>query len=1223
MNNYLYLIRVSSYFQINSQGMQFLNDTYKISIFFLSVLYSCLPAISASLPDSLIKSTSVIRSFDANKVINNSPNYSILFDDSGLMYLGQEDKINIYNGFSWSSVHLKGEILLSRNEGNTIFFASDHTLGYLTADSSLKIEPRYLNSFLPERARKFNSTALKCAGKTVYFQSDSLLISYSSKEFKILDTAFSGAEIFNCRKNLLTLKPGNRIDVFKDTIKEKSIVFPGSPIVLILEHQEGYLIVNRDNKYIVTNDLFEVSYEWHDLPFSKPGIGVYLKSHEYFFADQNNILYLCDKTGKVLTRFNNPFDIPVSEITNIIQEPSGNIWILQDKAITRIEYPSSIGIVSSLPNNIGNIRDTKSFDNKIFIAATRGLYYIESPGNKIIQTSLANFCFKIIPTSQGLLALTNDKVFLINKMEKVEIYSGKMLDQSWNPVLNSLFVSEPGKIRILTLKNNRLIDTTSLIPPVTPIKILSIGVSLWISNGESLYEIKNNDSSDFKPIKHETPESTGITELFAWQHKLAILTDDKIFSYENDRFNFERAISNDLCSGEFLSLNEDNDGNILFLTRNSENNSLVWFGNQKENSFTKIILPSFISLTNPAFDYIGNDKLILSSGMQVYILDIKSYVTHARKFEVVLREILAGDQTLFKGISYDYFRVPLRTALNNIPFTRNTIRIELSSTNYVDNKVSYQYLLSGEDKIWSEWSSNSYIILSGLREGKYDLKIRCKDYLNETSEVTSLIFRINAPFYRSVWAYILYCFLGGIILFIGYKTYLFNLHKVRGANLLKKKNSNDPNHVPIIVNNVDPATISRKFDFFSNIDEEKGKDKARWDKYEMVTVLFSDIQGFTKIAESMNPELLIDELDRFFFHFDSVVEKYNIEKIKTIGDAYMAAGGIPKKSITNPIEVVLAALEMQNYMKQLKKTKIDIWDLRIGIHSGPVIAGIIGHKKRSFDIWGDTVNTASRMESTGEAGKVNISSETYKLVKDYFICEYRGRLPVKYKGNIDMYFVKGLRPELSINLAGVPNRKFFLKLQMLRLSDLEEILIAKLEAELNKNLYFHNYEYARHLFEYSQLLAKAANMDLEETLLLRTAALFLNIGFIGGYDNQENRSAEYARAILPDYNYTEKQIGIVSNLILSSKWPPEPQNMLEMALYDIKMEYIGRADFIRLYKLLFLEQNQYMRSVDVLEFKRAQLEIIKNYQFFTDSARRLREISLEEQLERIKNDDWK
>ncbi|MCK7533498.1 MAG: hypothetical protein MZV63_21930 [Marinilabiliales bacterium] len=155
-------------------------------------------------------------------------------------------------------------------------------------------------------------------------------------------------------------------------------------------------------------------------------------------------------------------------------------------------------------------------------------------------------------------------------------------------------------------------------------------------------------------------------------------------------------------------------------------------------------------------------------------------------------------------------------------------------------------------------------------------------------------------------------------------------------------------------------------------EEIMSKGKAAKTKYNFVTVLFSDIQGFTKIAEEMNPEVLIDELDRFFFHFDSLAEKYRIEKIKTIGDAYMCAGGIPERNRTNPVEVVLAALEMQKYMQFMKNdpanTAARFWDIRIGIHTGTVIAGVVGHKKITYDIWGDTVNTASRMESSGEPG---------------------------------------------------------------------------------------------------------------------------------------------------------------------------------------------------------------------------------------------------------------
>ncbi len=1205
--------------------MHFLNDTYKIKIFFLSLLFSCQLGKTAILPDSLLKSTAILRSFEPNKIINTSPNYSIVFDQSGIMFLGQEDKISIYNGFSWSYVHAKGEILVTINSQNIIFFSGENILGYLSPDSSLRFEIKSLNSLLPGKLGPFQRAIdIESIDKSVYFQTDSFLVLFNANEFKILEENFTGGKIFKCGQNLLTLMPGNRINLFRDDIKEKSIVFEGPKIKSILEHESGFLFVCEGNECFITNSSFRTISRWPLLNTSELDHFAYLDSGIYLFTGSNNSLLVCDKDGRIKPGFINASDIPRSDIVDIVQEASGNLWILQDKLLTRIEYPSSIGMISVLSSGNGFIRDVKAYDNKIFLGGTRGLFYLSSPGDNFIKTPVTDFCYRLIPTFHGLLAFTNDTIYLIHNSKCAPVYSGKILDQSWNPVAHMLFVSETNKIKILKLYGDHLLSSKDLFPPVNPLKIVSIDSALWITNGEDLYIYKDVNSISPQAIKIKTPDTDGIIELFNWKEKLHLLCGEKIYSYSDSAFIFERALSNDLCNGELLNIREDAFGNLWYLLRDADKNSVLWFGNNNETSFTKIVLPSSISLTNPSVDYIGDQKIILSAGMQIFILDLKAYVSKNRKFETIIKKIVLGDQVLYKGISYNFFRVPLRNALNNISYRQNDIRIELSSTSYHDNKVKYQYFLNksnDENKIWSEWSSNPFIELINLDEGRYTLQIRSKDYLNETSSVTNLIFRIEPPFYRTWLAYFIYFLAFGTIVFIAYKTYLLNLHKAYAKNSLKQEKSDSS------LNSIDKSNLessspeNKKFNFYSNI-EEKERDKTSWEKYKMVTVLFSDIQGFTKIAESMNPELLIDELDRFFFHFDSVVEKYNIEKIKTIGDAYMAAGGIPKKSIANPIEVVLAALEMQNYMHQLRKTKIDIWDLRIGIHSGPVIAGVIGHKKRSFDIWGDTVNTASRMETTGEAGKVNISGDTYTLIKDFFICEYRGKLPVKYKGNIDMYFVKGLRPELSINLVGLPNRKFFLKLQVLRLVDLEEFILAKLETELDKNLYFHNFEYSRHLYEYGGLLAKAADLDPEETMLTQTAALMLNTGYSGGYQNQENRSAEYARNILKEYNYSEKQITIISNLILSSKWPPEPKNMLEMVLYDIKMEYIGRADYVKLYKLLFLEQNHYLKSVDVNTFKKQQEEIIQKYQFFTESARRLREIMPEEQISRMREDDW-
>lgn len=190
--------------------------------------------------------------------------------------------------------------------------------------------------------------------------------------------------------------------------------------------------------------------------------------------------------------------------------------------------------------------------------------------------------------------------------------------------------------------------------------------------------------------------------------------------------------------------------------------------------------------------------------------------------------------------------------------------------------------------------------------------------------------------------------------------------------------------------------------------KKRGRTSARY--FDDVSVLFADFVGFSQIAEKLTPQQLVSELDTCFQAFDEIIAKYNLEKIKTIGDAYMVAGGLPNGGGSQLKDMINAARDMQAWLAHWNEHRAErnmpVFEARIGIHCGPVVAGVVGSKKFAFDIWGDTVNIASRIESAGEGGKINISGNVYEVVREYFPCHYRGKIPAKNKGEIDMYFVE-------------------------------------------------------------------------------------------------------------------------------------------------------------------------------------------------------------------------
>lgn len=192
--------------------------------------------------------------------------------------------------------------------------------------------------------------------------------------------------------------------------------------------------------------------------------------------------------------------------------------------------------------------------------------------------------------------------------------------------------------------------------------------------------------------------------------------------------------------------------------------------------------------------------------------------------------------------------------------------------------------------------------------------------------------------------------------------------------------------------------------------------------FDAATILFADFEGFTNLAERLEPKGLVDQLDQYFSALDQIAERHGLEMLKTIGDCYMCVGGLPEPNRCHVLDACLAALEMQDYMaklnRQRERMRLPHWELRIGIHTGPVMAGVVGRRKFVYDVWGDAVNIASRMESAGEAGRINVSEAVQARVKAFFEFEPRGCVGAKNKGRLNMFYLNRLKPELSRDAAG-------------------------------------------------------------------------------------------------------------------------------------------------------------------------------------------------------------
>ena len=316
----------------------------------------------------------------------------------------------------------------------------------------------------------------------------------------------------------------------------------------------------------------------------------------------------------------------------------------------------------------------------------------------------------------------------------------------------------------------------------------------------------------------------------------------------------------------------------------------------------------------------------------------------------------------------------------------------------------------------------------------------------------------------------------------------------------------------------------------------------------MATVLYIDIQGFKEIIAEDDSREKIDQLDQILLEFDTITKKHKIQKIRTVGDSYMCAGGVPIKNITNPIDVVLAAMEMKHYIEQMREKDGNevFWDFKLGIHTGPVTATVRGKKKISYDLTGEAVNISTRLASAGESGQIIVSDMTHVLVQGYFVCKFHSKIPAKYQGFLELHHVKKIKPAYSEDRKNglFPNKIFITRYLLRQFTDLQEVILDKLTKELSSFLYYHDVRHTIDVVNQAELIGIGEGVDDESILLLKTAALFHDVGHVIGYDNHEYFGTQIAQEMLPNYSYDKEQIETICNIIMATQMPPKPETLL-------------------------------------------------------------------------------
>lgn len=1013
-----------------------------------------------------------------------SQNWVITSNSEGFLFVGNGDGILMYDGRNWSKFLLNNSATPASfycDENDVIWVGAQSELGCFLPDNTSGYRYVSLTSLVNSKFREFGFVF------SVHKTRDGIYFRTSENIFRLVPQGMynipceRGSSVFELNRLLFLYEPtkgfstisGNkRLKVFCDLPEPMLIrrVIPlGRDSALIVDARSGLhtAVFDFSNRYAIRMQIKDMPSEINDFLIENEVFhAIRMKNGNFGFATMRNGTIVTDGEFKILYHLSREAGVMNETHSFLYEDRQHNLWIAMDNGLCKVNAQSPLCNFNDYQGVKGSVLDIVRCFNRIFVATWQGVFYENTDPDRTNREiflpikQIASQSWDLEPVTidnrNYILAATSDGIYLIDSTLNTRLVS----DGNFNYVKarpddnRRVYAGGPLSIKFLDFSAGLFNPSETRVPNLESRiinAVLSDNNELFVGtarDGVFVFSAVplSNDSKDIVfemsqiGMKNGLPASDQYS-VFQFHGHILVSAHSGLYQIERKGRQFfakpfDREFFAFYTKSQFINiLKEDDTGNMWFQTNSKQTGQkklfyVKWKGRQKE--FISAPFQAFPDLEFYSVTPEGDSVVWLGSDDGVFRFDwsVSNSFSYSESFTTALHKVVLNGKTIYSRVSRNY----LVSEPDAVTFRKGNIRFDFSAGYFIHEKqVQFSYRLEGYDDGWSEPSAENYKEYTNLPPGEYTFHVKAINPFGAEGTHAEFSFVIPAPWYSNWWAWTLGVLIAAALV-VGIVTY-FNRRlikaKLRLENIVHSRTleiQNQKKAIEIEKEKADKLLLNILPVRIAN--ELKSTGRCQTEFYQSVSVLFTDISGFTAISELMDPEELVSKLDEIFTQFDDICSRNKLEKIKTIGDSHMSAGGIPVRNRTHAVDATLAAMEMQQFLEKMRSRNAadSIWKLRIGINTGELTAGVVGKRKFAFDIWGDTVNTASRLQDAGEPGKINVSSRTAELVSTFFDLTYRGKKPIKHKGEVDMFFVDGIKPELSVDgKMSRPNKLFWEK----------------------------------------------------------------------------------------------------------------------------------------------------------------------------------------------------